>query len=199
MRDFWEQRYSEPGWAYGVEPNAFLVSQAHRFRRGMRALVIGDGEGRNGVWLAQHGLDVLSVDYSEAGLKKARGLAAAKGTRLRTECVDLASWQWPVDQFDLIASIFVHFSPDLRASIHAAMVNALVPGGLIVLEAFNKSQVNFSSGGPRDPAMLYSAAELRQDFAQGAIAMIEESETHLEEGKYHRGPGAVVRAIVRRK
>ena len=57
--DFWNSRFSEPGYAYGTEPNAFLVSQKHYLLPGLKALAVGDGEGRNGVWLAQQGLDVL--------------------------------------------------------------------------------------------------------------------------------------------
>ncbi len=60
--DFWNARYAEPGFAYGTEPNSFLVSQKQYLKPGMKALAVGDGEGRNGVWLAQQGLDVLSVD-----------------------------------------------------------------------------------------------------------------------------------------
>jgi SAM-dependent methyltransferase len=198
VREFWEQRYSEHGWAYGTEPNDFLRAQTRHFRPGARALVIGDGEGRNGVWLAQQGMAVLSVDYSRAGLKKARALAAAKGTRIETEHADLAAWDWPKCKFDLIVSIFVHFAPDVRPTIHRAMVDALVPGGVIILEGFNPRQVEHRSGGPRDPAMLYSADDLRGDFAAGQVELLEELETPLEEGKYHRGTGAVVRAIVRK-
>lgn len=199
MREFWEQRYSEHGWAYGTEPNEFLRAQTRFIRKGARVLVVGDGEGRNGVWLAQQGMAVLSVDYSHAGLKKARALAAAKGTRIETEHADLATWDWPKNRFDLIVSIYVHFTPGLRPRIHAAMLDALVPGGAILLEAFNPRQVDHRSGGPRDPAMLYSAADLRSDFSAGQIEQLDELETNLEEGKYHRGTAAVVRAIVRKR
>ena len=61
-RKFWDNRYGEPGYAYGTEPNAFLRAQASRLPPGARVLVVGDGEGRNGVWLAIQGHDVLSVD-----------------------------------------------------------------------------------------------------------------------------------------
>lgn len=199
MREFWEQRYAEAGWVYGTEPNAFLRAQTPLIRRGGRALVVGDGEGRNGVWLAQQGMDVLSVDYSQAGLKKARGLAAAKGARIQTEHADLAAWEWPTDRYDLVVSIFVHFAPDTRAKIHRAMLDALVPNGAIVLEAFTKDQVKHPSGGPREPSMLYAVPDLRDDFSSGEIELLEQRETHLEEGKYHRGSAAVVRAIVRKK
>ena len=76
MDDFWDKRYAEPGYAYGTGPNAFLISRRHLLHPGMKALAVADGEGRNGVWLAQQGLEVLSVDASGVGLAKA-GVAAA--------------------------------------------------------------------------------------------------------------------------
>lgn len=198
MKDFWEQRYSESGWAYGTEPNEFLRTQKARLTRGARALVVGDGEGRNGVWLAQQGLDVLSVDYSPAGLKKANKLATAKGTRLRTECVDLEHWNWPVSEFDFVVSIYVHFAPELRPRMHRSMFDALRPGGLLILESFTPAQTQYQSGGPRDPRLLYSADDLRGDFSGATIEQLDETVANLDEGKYHRGPGAVVRMLARK-
>src|SRR3990172_5454821 len=87
--DFWNSRFSEPGYAYGTEPNAFLVSQKHYLMPGLRVLAVGDGEGRNGVWLAQQGLDVLSVDGSKVGLRKAREFAKSRGVSIGTELADL--------------------------------------------------------------------------------------------------------------
>jgi 2-polyprenyl-3-methyl-5-hydroxy-6-metoxy-1,4-benzoquinol methylase len=88
----WETRFSPPGYVFGKEPNAFLKSQAHRFRPGQTALAVADGEGRNGVWLAEQGLDVLAVDFSTTALAKAHALAQERGVRLRTEVADLTAW-----------------------------------------------------------------------------------------------------------
>src|SRR4030066_1309743 len=107
--DFWNSRYAEPGYAYGTEPNAFLVAQKKYLKPGGKALAVADGEGRHGVWLAQQGLDVLSVDASEVGLRKTRDLAAVRGVAIRTEKADLTAWQWPVQKFDLVAAIYIHF------------------------------------------------------------------------------------------
>ena len=196
MKDFWEQRYSEKGWAYGIEPNLFLRAQGARFKPGMKALVVGDGEGRNGVWLAQQGLDVWSADYSAAGLCKARELAIAKGTRLNTECADLTLWHWPVAAFDVVVSIYLHFMPEVRPAMHHAMLQALKPGGVLILEAFSKSQMQYKSGGPPKESMLYSLDELRADFSEARIEMLEETVTELNEGKYHVGSGAVLRLVL---
>jgi cyclopropane fatty-acyl-phospholipid synthase-like methyltransferase len=197
-QDFWNTRYTEPGYAYGTEPNAFLVSQQSRLQPGMRALAVADGEGRNGVWLARQGLDVLSVDASDVGLRKTRALAAAKGVRVRTEQVDLTTWDWPQNEFDVVVAIYIHFPPESRARMHQKMFEALKPGGVLILEAFTPEQLNYQSGGPPVREMLFTAPMLRNEFSAGEILLLEETRTELEEGVYHRGPAAVVRAVVRK-
>ncbi len=196
--DFWNSRYAEPGYAYGTEPNAFLVSQKEYLKPGGKALAVADGEGRNGVWLAQQGLDVLSVDASEVGLRKMQELAADRGVRIRTEKVELTTWAWPEQKFDIVAAIYIHFPPEVRARMHRRMFEALKPGGILILEAFTPEQLDYKSGGPPVLEMLYSADMLRIDFAGGEILLLEELVTELTEGQYHRGPGAVVRLVLRR-
>lgn len=197
-KSFWETRYSEEGFAYGTEPNAFLVSLQERFSPGQSVLLIGEGEGRNGVWLARQGLDVTAVDQSAVGLDKARRLAQENNVELHTVQADLNEWQWPIDAFDVVVSIFVHFRPADRQRIHRACLAALKPGGLLVLEAFTPEQLNHPSGGPPVEEMLFTEPMLREDFADAAIESLESLEVHLEEGKYHRGSAAVLRMLARK-
>ena len=90
---FWNQAFDTPHFKYGTAPNAFVRAQAHRLRPAARVLVPGDGEGRNGVWLAAQGHAVLSVDASAVGLRKARQLAQQQGVPLQTELADsVGSW-----------------------------------------------------------------------------------------------------------
>jgi SAM-dependent methyltransferase len=201
VSEFWDRRYAEPGYAYGTAPNAFLAGQRAWLRPGMRALAVADGEGRNGVWLAEQGLEVLAVDASAVGLEKAQALARERGVTLRTVCADLTAWDWPSEEFDLVASIFAHFPPGVRAGLHAQMLRALRPGGALILEAFAPAQLAYRSGGPSAPEMLYDAPLLRADFAVpgSEIVLLEETVTELDEGPYHRGPAAVVRLVVRRR
>lgn len=194
----WEARFSAPDFVFGTEPNEFLRAQAHLLPPRGKALAVADGEGRNGVWLAQQGLDVLSVDVSEVGLRKAQELAADRGVKIRTKKVELTTWAWPEHKFDVVAAIYVHFPPEVRARMHRRMFEALKPGGILIFEAFTPAQLNYQSGGPPVVEMLYTADMLRIDFAGGEILLLEELVTELTEGKYHRGPAAVVRLILRR-
>ncbi len=199
QEEFWEQRYAEPGHAYGTLPNVYLTTQRELFQPGQRVLVIGDGEGRNGVWLAEQGLDVVSVDYSATGLRKAATLARDRNVTLTTHCVDLTTWDWPENEFDYVVIIYVHFPPDVRARMHQAALQALKPGGQIILEAFTFEQLDYDSGGPPVREMLYDAEMLAQDFNQGEVLELTECLAVLAEGKYHAGEAAIVRARIQRR
>lgn len=197
-KQFWNDRYAEQGFAYGTEPNKFLRSFAAEFRPGQRALLVCDGEGRNGVWMAQQGLEVLSVDQSLVGLQKAQALADERGVQLETVCADIYQWHWPVAEFDFVILIYAHFREPDRERLHQAALNALKPGGQVILEAYTKQQDNYSSGGPQDPGMLYTEDMMREDFAGATISRLQSLVAMLNEGKYHVGDGAIVRLVATR-
>ncbi len=198
MREFWEQRFADDKYAYGQQPNDFLVSQRHRLKPAMKVLAVADGEGRNGVWLAEQGLNVLSVDVSKNGLAKAQALAAERDVTLRTHCTDLAQWDWPQAEYDAVIAIFIHFMPDIRPRLHAAMLQTLKPGGLLVMEVFHKEQLAYESGGPPVEAMLYTQELLRHDFADAEIDFMEHGIVNLNEGVYHQGEASTIRMLVKR-
>lgn len=199
----WDDRYGGRQYRYGVEPSDFLVKQRHRLSRGMEVLSLADGEGRNGVWLAQQGMKVTTVEQSPVGIQKALKLAQARGVMIRTQCADLFDWQWPQAAFDLVTAIFWHLPPDRRADIHRDMLHAVRPGGFVMIEAFHTGQTEYQarygSGGPPDPAMLYSERNLKDDFADAEILLLEAVETELDHGEGHRGLGKTVNFVARRR
>ena len=168
----------------------------------MRALVPGDGEGRNGVWLAGQGLLVDTFDLSALGVAKAKALATERGVSINAVQGDALSWDWPEARYDLIALIYLHLVEPERRVVHAKALGALKPGGLIVLEAFRPEQslrhAAGARGGPRDAALLYSVEALREDFSAGSILLLEAAEARVDEGRLHAGESAVVRAVVRK-
>jgi SAM-dependent methyltransferase len=197
---FWDQRYEGADYAYGEAPNAFLASLT--FTPGGRALVPGDGEGRNGVFLAERGFAVETLDLSAEGVAKARRLAAKRGVRLEARQADALTWDWPIAAYDLVALFYLHLPAPGRRLLHARTLAALKPGGRVVLEAFTpehlKRQAEGARGGPRDAALLYTADDLREDFAGAEIELLQELETDLSEGALHVGKSAVVRLIARK-
>jgi SAM-dependent methyltransferase len=197
----WDRQYAEPGYIFGTAPNLFLTTEAHRFATGGSILVPGDGEGRNGVWLAERGFDVTSVEASAIGIEKARALAAERGVRIAIHNTNLDSWDWPVAAFDGVAAIFVHFEPHARATMHRRMLAALKPGGILLLEAFTPKHVENRKAGSRGgppPEMLYTAELLRQDLEGAAFDLLREEEVPLDEGSRHQGRAHVARVAARR-
>ncbi len=201
--EFWDERYKGEAFAFGLAPNAFLAAQAAYFRPGLRALLPGDGQGRNGVWLAEQGLIVDTVDISPLGVEKASQLARARGVSVNAVVADLLTWDWPSDTYDIVASLYVHFLDEDRPRMHRAMLSALKPGGVLILEAFRIEQLDMQkqhkSGGPKVAQMLYSKEKLAADFAGARTVELEEAIVTLDEGHRHQGPAAIVRAIVRKQ
>ena len=196
MKEFWQARYSEDGLAYGEHPNKFLQQNISKLSRGGKVLVPGDGEGRNGVWLAEQGYTVTTIDYAQAGVDRANSFAERRGVTINALCADLSEWDWPPEEFDAVVSIFLHFPSTLRPVIHRKMYETLKPGGVLIMEAFTKDQLQYPSGGPPIEDALFSAELLQQDFSHANIETLEESVVELAEGKYHVGPGSVVRLIL---
>jgi len=65
----WDERFNTTEYIYGKEPNQFLSSVVEQIQ-GKNILCLGEGEGRNAVFLAKQGFAVTAVDSSKVGLKK---------------------------------------------------------------------------------------------------------------------------------
>lgn len=195
----WDQRFSGPGYKYGTEPNRFLAEQERRLPPGSRVLLPGDGEGRNGVWLATRGHQVLAVDSSQVELDKALTLASRRGVTITTLHADLSAWTPPPATCAAVALVYVHLPSTFRADAYRRLAHAMAPGGWLILESFHPRQLDYQSGGPRDADMLTDLATVRADFA-GLLDEVEgwEGEIALDEGDGHRGPAFVTRYVGRR-
>ena len=195
----WQERFAAPGYFYGTEPNEFLKAHAHLLRKGDKALAIADGEGRNGVFLAEQGLDVLSVDFSPIAQEKARKLAAERGVTLRIEQVDIINWDWPREAFDVVAAIFFQFAtPAEREKIFAGIKKTLKPGGLLLLEGYEAKQIEYKTGGPSKVAQLYTRALLQETFGDFSSIDIREYDAELNEGDRHAGVSALIDLVGRK-
>ncbi|ADE12436.1 SAM-dependent methyltransferase [Sideroxydans lithotrophicus] len=196
----WNERYSGEDYHFGTEPNAFLVTQKHLLKPGMSCLAVADGEGRNGVWLAGQGLDVLSVDSSSVALDKARKLAQERGVKVRFEQADLAAWAWGDSRFDVVVAIFIQFAPPgLREQMFAHIKRCLKPGGLLLLQGYTPRQLEYRTGGPSQAENLYTEPMLRDAFADMDILHLREHDGIINEGAGHNGMSALIDLAARRK
>ena len=195
----WNQRFASEDYLFGTEPNAFLAAQGARLKPGQTALAVADGEGRNGVWLASQGLDVLSVDFSPNAQGKAQRLAAKQGVTLRTETVDLFAWDFGSERFDVVAAIFIQFAtPAQRPGLFAKIKRCLKPGGLLLLQGYTPKQVEYKTGGPPNPEHMYTEAMLREAFADMTILHLAEHEDWIEEGSGHKGKSALIDLVAQK-
>lgn len=196
---FWDQRFSVDGYLFGERPNAFLARQASRLPVAGRALAVADGEGRNGVWLAEQGLSVLSVDSSPVGQEKARRLALERGAAVEFALADLMGWSWPEATFDVVAAIFIQFAgPDGRARMFEGMQRALRPGGLLLLEGYRPEQLGYGTGGPPLAENLYTEPMLREAFSALEILELAAYDAPIEEGVGHKGMSALIDLVARK-
>lgn len=196
--NMWDERFGRAQWVYGKEPNDFLREQGAQIplRKGQsRVLSLGEGEGRNAVHLAALGHKVTAVDASIEGLKKVVRLAAERGVSVETIHADLACWEPQEGSFDGVISIFCHLPESVRRHTHRAAARALAPSGVLILEAYSPAQLAFGTGGPKDPALLYTLDMLRDDFGALDIEIAREVEREVVEGELHTGRAATVQIL----
>lgn len=195
----WETRYAAPEYAFGKEPNYFLASCKPLLPRSGRALAVADGEGRNGVWLADQGLDVLSIDFSPSAQKKARALAAERGVNITFLEADVHKWDYPQAAFDVVVEIFTQFSsPAERALKWAGMRRALKRGGLLIIHGYTPKQLEYGTGGPKERENLYTRSLLEGAFADFRDVRIIEEEREIHEGSSHGGMSAMIGLTARK-
>lgn len=193
----WDERYSAEEYIFGTAPNDFLVSVADRIPPG-DVLCLADGEGRNGVFLADLGYRVTSIDSSQVGLAKAETLARKKGVQLDTRLADLTEYDLGENCWDCVVSIFFHLPPEIRRTLHRKVEKAIRPDGYLVLEAYTPEQLNFRTGGPPIVDRLMTLDALREDFPNLEFIHAEEKEREIQEGQGHAGRGAVVQLLARK-
>jgi SAM-dependent methyltransferase len=189
----WEERFSVPDYLFGKEPNYFLVSCAPLLPARGRVLAIADGEGRNGVWLAERGLDVISLEYSDSARQKAAALAKERKVAVTFERADVHEWSYPQAAFDVVVDIFTQFStPAQRAVKWAGVRRALRRGGLLILQGYTPKQLHYGTGGPKVVEHLYTRAMLEEAFGDLRDLTIVEEEREMHEGAAHSGMSAVI-------
>lgn len=194
QQTMWDERYDTDEYVYGIHPNRFLVSIADKIPVG-KTLCLAEGEGRNAVYLASLGHDVVAVDSSSVGLKKARRLAQQKGVEIETVVADLEELEIQPNSWDAIISIFCHLPEPARKRLHQKVKSGLRNGGMFVLEGFTPDQLKYKTGGPHTPDRLYRLEDLHDELNGLEYEHSAELERDVLEGKFHTGRAAVVQVV----
>lgn len=198
---FWNERFKGEEYVYGVEPNEFFRESFEKYQLNGRALFVAEGEGRNSVFAAKKGADVVAVDVSTEGKKKAETLAKKESVKIEYIIKDIAELDYK-NEFDFAVLIFAHFPDFLREDFHKKVIDSLKVGGIVVLEAYTQKQLELRklfphNGGPSSLEMLYTKEQIENDFKDLDILYIEEREIDLNEGRFHSGKSSVIRLIAK--
>lgn len=192
----WDERYAQDGWAFGTDPNDFLRQEAHRIPRG-RVLCLGEGEGRNAVFLAEKGYEVVGVDRSQVGMDKAQALAQERGVFIETVVSSIEDFDLVEGEWQGIVSIFFHLPPELRKRVHLRVARGLAPGGILVLEAYTPKQLALGTGGPPHLERLPTLRDLEEELTGLEFLVARETEREVHEGRMHTGRGSVVQLVAK--
>ena len=195
----WDQRFATDAYIFGEAPNAYLQSRAADLQPGT-ALAVADGEGRNGVWLAEQGLQVHAFDFSEHAIAKAHKLAEKRGTSLTLSCATWQDFDWQENRYDNVVAIFVQFAPPQeRAELFERMHRALKPGGTLLIQGYSHEQLQYNTGGPGKLEHLYDEALLRQAFAHYDILDLRTYTQEIAEGTAHKGQSGLIGLSARKR
>lgn len=203
----WDEKFSREGYFYGFEPNHFIASviegrseEKASIKPDGKILCLGEGEGRNAVYLASNGYDVTALDASAIGMSKALMFADKQGVSFQAQLLDLEQWN-PTESYDAIVSSYLHLEEPLRTQAFQKAIKCLNKGGYFIGEFFSINQIPRTSGGPKKPELLYTLESLRSIFTMDecAIHYLEECDVPLDEGKGHQGDALVIRVIVQRQ
>lgn len=200
MANIWDERYAADDYYYGTKPNEFLLSQQHRLRAGMECLAVADGEGRNGVWLAEQGLNVVSIDGSIRAQEKAKQLAQQRAVNLDFQHVDLMNWAWPENKFDVVVGIFIQvFAGEMRSQLFENIKRSLKPNGLLLLQGYTTRQLEYKTGGPSQIENLYTEEILKAAFSDMEMLHFAEHDQIINEGSGHHGMSALIDLVAKKK
>ena len=191
MKDFWNQKFGETPNLYGALPNEYLKEKLKNIKIG-KILFPGEGEGRNAIYAAQSGWDVMAIDQSDVAMRNALKLSLEKDAKITYQVIDILDFKCQ-EEFDAIALIYFHLPLNLIELIHKKLSSCLKKGGTLIVEGFGKKQLEYLSGGPRNIEMLYDLVHLKESFQN--YEWLEEFDGigNLTEGTGHVGQAHLIR------
>jgi SAM-dependent methyltransferase len=155
----WDARYAAAEQVWSPGPNQFVEAELGDLRPGT-ALDVACGEGRNAIWLAARGWDVTALDFSEVAVDRGRRLAGdlpvawVVGDALAVE----------LPPADLVVLAYLQLPEEERRAVVRRTFATLRPGGTFFVVAHDSSNLAEGTGGPQDPAVLYTAADVLADL-----------------------------------
>lgn len=197
---FWNERFDKAEFIFGKEPNEYLVESSLKYlKKNDKVLCIADGEGRNGVWLAKQGMQVVGFDASDVALAKAKQFAKDNQVQVDYTFSDTDSFIWHSNTYDAVVAIFIQFAdPAMRERIFKETYQALKPGGIFILQGYTPKQLEYKTGGPSLIEHLYTEEMIRDLAKDFQILDLCCYEKELSEGARHTGMSALLGMIAKK-
>ena len=197
---FWNQRFDKEEFIFGKEPNEYLALQTRNYLKpNDKVLCIADGEGRNGVWLAKQGMQVVGFDTSDIALKKAKQFARDNQVEVEYSFSDTDGFTWHENAYDAVIGIFIQFAdPQMRERIFQQTHKALKPGGIFILQGYTPKQLEYKTGGPSLIEHLYTEEMIRDLAKEFQILDLCCYEKELNEGARHAGMSALLGLVAKK-
>lgn len=196
QQEFWNNKFSQADYFYGLNPNRFLASQINLLKNHKKLLCLGEGEGRNAIFFAKNGFEVSAIDASNLGLEKLQNRAIEENLNIKTICMDLNDWE-VTKKYDVIVASYLHMYKNEREKLFQKIEDSLNPNGYFIAEFFSTKQLSYKSGGPKDLDLLYTIEDFSNHFNLCKKNITEEIVT-LDEGIGHQGEACVIRVVVQR-
>ena len=197
---FWNERFDKAEFIFGKEPNEYLVEQTNQYLKPKdKVLCIADGEGRNGVWLAKQGMQVVGFDVSDIALAKAKQFAQDNQVIIDYSLCDSDGFNWGTNNYDAVIGIFIQFAdPIMRARIFKQAYEAIKPGGIFILQGYTPKQLEYKTGGPSLIEHLYTEDMIRDLVKDFQILDLCCYEKELSEGARHTGMSALLGLVAQK-
>jgi SAM-dependent methyltransferase len=192
-REDWDARYADLGPVTALQPNRFVAAETAQLPPG-RALDLACGEGRNAVWLAEQGWQVTGIDFSEVAIERARRLANARRVPAEFVVGDVLATPLEPDRYDLVLIAYLQVGPELRGAVLERAVDALAPGGTLLLVAHDLRNLTEGHGGPSSASVLWTVDEAADALRAHGLVVERGEEVRREvEG----APGPAIDTLVR--
>ena len=192
-REDWNARYASRELLWSAEPNRLFASEVEGLEPG-RALDLACGEGRNAVWLAERGWRVTAVDFSDVALEKARRLAGSRGVEVEWVLADVLDFAPERQAFDLVALLYLQLPHEELGRAVGAAVDAVAPGGTILVLGHDTRNLREGHGGPKDVSVLYTPENVVA-WMDGLV--VERAETVRRSVPVEDGEAVALDAFVR--
>jgi SAM-dependent methyltransferase len=193
--EHWESTFVAHPLMYGTEPSEAAVEAAHLFASdgAKRVLELGAGQGRDTLFLAREGFDVVALDYAASGLASIAAQAAAAGIGERVQVLRHDARQGFPFADESVDASYSHmlFSMALTTEelerLAREVRRVLRPGGLAVYTVRHVGDAHFGAGTPYGDDMYEHGGFVVHFFDRALVDRLADGFELLDVAEFSEG------------